>query len=195
MCHRIAELMGDSETARTKAARKAAADECGELILRLWEKRSAWPKGWPPPSAAIVLERLADPDSSPWAYRKDVDPEEANSWLATFPLILELQSSEIDIWRQAALAEVDVEDAREWLKKHGKQMEVEERETLEDIIRAADSSREWAERLASLRGKKKLLKQSDFAAQIRELSAKRAKLVKQAVNGPKPVKLTSKSGR
>lgn len=182
--------MNDSEAARTKAVRKAAADECGELILRLWEKRSAWPQGWPPPSAATVLETLADPDPSPWAYREDVEQEDANSWLATFPLLQELQSSEIDVWRQAALAEVDVEDAREWLKKHGKQMEVDERETLEDFVRAADTSRERAERFASLRGKKKPTKQSDFAARIRELSSKRAKLVKQADSGTKPVKIT-----
>ncbi|MDQ4144433.1 MAG: hypothetical protein M3198_11940 [Actinomycetota bacterium] len=88
-----------------------------------------------------MLEKLADPDPSPWAQREDVDDEDANSWLATFPLIQELQSSEIDVWRHAALAEIDVEDAREWLKKHGEQMEVDERETLEGFVRAADTSR------------------------------------------------------
>jgi hypothetical protein len=38
MCHRIAELMRESEKARTKSGRAAAANECSELILRLWEK-------------------------------------------------------------------------------------------------------------------------------------------------------------
>jgi hypothetical protein len=184
--------MRESEKARTKAARKAAANECSELILRLWEKRSAWPQGWPPPSAASVLERLADLDPSrSWGYQEDTEDEDARSWLATFPLIQQLQSSEIDIWRQAALAEIDVEDAREWLKKHGKQMEEEERETLKDIVQMADSSRQWAERFVS-RGRKKVTKQFDVGAQLRELSSKRAKLVKQATSGPKPVKITSK---
>lgn len=186
--------MRESGKARTKEARAAAANRCSELILRLWEKRSAWPQGWPPPSAASVLEKLADLDTSHrWQYERGGEDQDARSWLETFPLIQELQSSEITIWRQAALAEIDVEDARQWLTKHGKQMEEEEREKLEDIVRMADSSRERVERLASVREKKKVTKESDFAARLRELSSERARLVERAMSGSKPVKITPPS--
>ncbi len=193
MCHRIAELMRESEKARTKAARTAAANECAELILRLWEKRSAWPRGWPPASAASLLTKLADLDSHRWPRERGDEDREAESWLETFPLLQELQASEISIWREAALAEIDVEDASEWLMNHGNQMEEEERETLEMIVRMAESSAERLEWSASMRGKKKATKGSDFAARLRKLSAERARLVQRAKRAHKPTNSAQES--
>lgn len=191
MSHRIAELMLESEKARTKAARSAAANECSELIVRLWEKRSAWPQGWPPPSAASVLEKLADLDKSTyWRYEADIEVQDANSWLETFPLIQRVQKAEVEIWREAALAEIDMEDARQWLNEHRKQMEADERRTLEDIIRAADSSRARFDRFAALKRKKKVPKEPDFAARLRKLASERRQLIKQAMSGSKPVRIT-----
>lgn len=70
LAHRVAELIEQGE--KDEARRADAAD----LILRLWERRGAWPQGWPPPAMARVL-RWLDPNprtaegspSSPWASR------------------------------------------------------------------------------------------------------------------------------
>jgi hypothetical protein len=70
MAHRVAELIAQGENDQTRRA------DAADLILRLWERRGAWPQGWPPPAMARVLQWL-DPNqrtaegspSSPWSIR------------------------------------------------------------------------------------------------------------------------------
>jgi len=93
MSHRVAELIhagAEDESARTEAA---------DLILRVWERRSAWPQGWPPPESLAVLEAL-----TPRGRRAPQEtPEEAGPWLERLPALWALHQEESDIWRDLAL--------------------------------------------------------------------------------------------
>lgn len=144
MSHRIAELMNKAQRGRTRAAREEAARECESLILRLWERRTAWPRGWPPPKAAKVLERLSHAEDDPDGYlfyRPRAVDEGADTWQDCFPLLVDLQRAEQDIWRDAALLELDVGEARDWLEKHGDGMDPEEQNALERLLAAAATAR------------------------------------------------------
>lgn len=47
----------------------ARAEEARTVILQLWQARSAWPEGWPPPRAAALAETLAsipEPTADTW---------------------------------------------------------------------------------------------------------------------------------
>lgn len=70
MAHRVAELIAAGDEDETRRA------DAADLILRLWERRGAWPKGWPPPAMARVLRWLDPnlrtpeaPSTSPWSRR------------------------------------------------------------------------------------------------------------------------------
>lgn len=144
MSHRIAELMNTAQRGRTRVAREEAARVCESLIIRLWEHRTAWPRGWPPPKAAKVLERLShaedDPDGYPF-YRPHVVDEGADTWQDCFRLLVDLHRAELEIWRDAALLELDVGEIQAWLTKHGRDMDPDEQGALEQIIAATKSAR------------------------------------------------------
>jgi hypothetical protein len=144
MAHRVAELMERAERARTKAARGSAETDCEALILRLWERRTSWPEGWPPPSAATALERLAsaeeEPDDFGFSRNRAVDNGE-RTWLGTLPLIADLNRIEVDIWRDAALVELDDSEINDWLGEQAERLSDDERATFEQLIRGADRAR------------------------------------------------------
>lgn len=182
MVHRIAELMEGARGARTKAEREAAAAECEALILRVWERRSAWPKGWPPPVAAAVLDRLSsaerDPETFPF-YRPKVADEGAQTWLDTFPLMVDIQQTELDIWRDAALLEVDVRELTDWVEQHGNNMAEDERNALEQLIAAAERAGERLDtrRRDPRRKEAKGHAKQDPASRLKEVQKRRAALV------------------
>lgn len=71
LAHHTAALLQAADQARNAGA--ADADACAAdaraAILELWQHRSAWPSGWPPPRAVKIvqlLERLPDLDDLPW---------------------------------------------------------------------------------------------------------------------------------
>jgi hypothetical protein len=54
---------------------------------------------------------------------------------------VDLQETELGIWRDAALLETDVSELNQWLDSHGDDLETEERDALERLISAVESAR------------------------------------------------------
>ncbi len=71
LAHHVAGLLGAAEQAELQRAPDAGdrAAQARAAILDLWEHRSAWPRGWPPPRAAALvrlLDDLPDIDDAGW---------------------------------------------------------------------------------------------------------------------------------
>jgi len=71
LAHHTAALIQAADQAKTAAApdADARAADARAAILQLWQHRSAWPSGWPPPRAAEMvrlLEELPDLGGLPW---------------------------------------------------------------------------------------------------------------------------------
>lgn len=76
LAHHTAALLQAADHARDTGApdADARATEARTAILQLWQHRSAWPAGWPPPRATKIVELLDDlPDlDEPRYYRASV---------------------------------------------------------------------------------------------------------------------------
>jgi hypothetical protein len=71
LAHHTAALLRAADQARDVGApdADARAADARAAVLELWQHRSAWPSGWPPPRAvkiAHLLEGLPDLDDLPW---------------------------------------------------------------------------------------------------------------------------------
>jgi hypothetical protein len=71
LAHHVAALIQAADEARATSApdADARAAEARVAILQLWQHRSDWPAGWPPPRAAHmarILEKLPDSSIPPW---------------------------------------------------------------------------------------------------------------------------------
>ncbi len=71
LAHHVAALIQAADEARATSAPDAdtRAAEARAAILQLWQHRSDWPAGWPPPRAAHmarILEKLPDSSLPPW---------------------------------------------------------------------------------------------------------------------------------
>ncbi|GGQ17024.1 hypothetical protein GCM10010279_26030 [Streptomyces mutabilis] len=72
LAHYTARLVTEADQARETNAPDAAARtaEARDAILRLWQARSSWPSGWPPPYAAklaATLDALPEPGNDRWS--------------------------------------------------------------------------------------------------------------------------------
>lgn len=111
LAHHVAALIQAADEARATSApdADARAAEARAAILQLWQHRSDWPAGWPPPRAAHmarILEKLPDSSIPPWQPATPLTRihELHHSLLA---LLLDIVTSEAD----------DVEQG--WLKAFG----------------------------------------------------------------------------
>nr|WSU77559.1 hypothetical protein OG499_33410 [Streptomyces anulatus] len=71
LCHHTAALITTADRAREDGDPDAnvRALEARTAILQLWQARTNWPQGWPPPRAAKlarVLAAVPDPDDDSW---------------------------------------------------------------------------------------------------------------------------------
>lgn len=71
LAHHVAALIQAADEARATSApdSDARAAEARTAILQLWQHRSSWPAGWPPPRAAKmarILEQLPKSSIPPW---------------------------------------------------------------------------------------------------------------------------------
>ena len=64
---RIAELIHIADNETDPEARRAAMTSCTELVLRVWQDRTNWPRGWPPPAASEILDALSSLPRAPAA--------------------------------------------------------------------------------------------------------------------------------
>lgn len=129
IAHRAAELLTAAEDARehgTTADAITATQQCQDAILTLWQHRSSWPQGWPPPRARKVTELLADLP----------EPDEVHWPPAT--ILAALQAAHYGVIRTlvsfAAADESPIEQA--WLDKFGEHLTEAERQLLQLVIDA-----------------------------------------------------------
>ncbi|MGH9026382.1 MAG: hypothetical protein ACRDWD_09760 [Acidimicrobiia bacterium] len=129
-----------------------------------------------------MLDRLSmpedDPDTYP-SYRPRPVDRDGRTWTDTFTLIADLQRAELEVWRDAALLEVDVAEIRDWLEQHGDDMDASERDTLERLHLATERARERAQRSSDPRLTASGLEQKalDPRARLDEIEKQRHELI------------------
>lgn len=123
MAHRIAELMETARAAHGTPSGAAAAKACQDAILALWQHRSAWPHGWPPPLAGVVAAELAAASSSQSGRGRGsfiAGPQELHHQIiATF----------VDL----IVSSFDSTTERDWLERFGDFLGEEERALLKRV--------------------------------------------------------------
>jgi hypothetical protein len=137
MAHRVAELVQQTEQGSQEAKKEAA-----ELIIGLWERRSAWPKGWPPPKTTEAIRGLT-PSSE---RHREVDA--THPWLSRLDVLDEVHEAERAIWLRLALGELDLTDEIAAAELHESSLDDDERllfKTLE--VRTCEANEYFAEKL------------------------------------------------
>jgi hypothetical protein len=132
MAHRLAELMREAEVGQGEKARDAGRKAASDLVLRIWDHRSSWPLGWPPPNAAKILEEL---DPPPYRERR---AHTGSPWLDSLAELDQLHRRERRIWANAALLDFDFNAERRVVAETREGLRDDERETLEALTRERD---------------------------------------------------------
>ena len=115
MAHRLAELLDVAATGRTRAQREAAAALATDLILRLWQQRRDWPRGWPPGDWSSLLERLQDLEKTPaWQRRFSTPSSDPSDWASVLTEFDHLEIAERHIVMSAAMVSMDAKDIEDW---------------------------------------------------------------------------------
>jgi hypothetical protein len=131
MAHRVAELMQKAEQSEAEAEQEVAKQECSELILKIWERRSHLPYGRPLAEVAEFLKKFTgDP---PPAYLTKTEPSE-KTWVSILSMLKALQEREDRVCRDAAIADIPketLEKEHEWLTEHPKDISLEESRTIQ----------------------------------------------------------------
>ncbi|MFF7838233.1 hypothetical protein ACFZC6_05355 [Streptomyces ossamyceticus] len=118
LAHHTARLVTEADQARARNAPEAAARaaEARDAILRLWQARSSWPTGWPPPYAAklaATLDALPEPGNDKWT-RPTVLARLHEIHHNVLAILVDLTTDE------------GPEDEEEWLKRFGRHLTAEE---------------------------------------------------------------------
>jgi len=132
MAHRIAELMELAEGAPDDKREKARS-ECTDLILRLWERRSAWPQGQPLSHVLPLLRKLTE-EPQPRFHGKEPN----GTWTGMLPQLERLHEREWHVCIDAAIADIPLEAAKEeqhWLTEHADDVSPEELEVQQRTIK------------------------------------------------------------
>lgn len=111
---RIAELIREAANAATTDARRAAAEQCQDLVFAAWDRRRSWPRGWPPRSVMEVtsaLERATSPASAPRRRRVIL----TTNWAGQLAEATQNLQREQQIWILLALRELDPDNLQPWL--------------------------------------------------------------------------------
>ncbi|WP_371602241.1 hypothetical protein OG345_04920 [Streptomyces sp. NBC_01220] len=124
LAHHITELITTANRTRaTGTADEAtyAAEQCRRAILDLWEHRTAWPSGWPPPGVKQMAEILNSINAPTFGFQQGSK-------------LSQLQRLHHEVL--AALADEEtmnetVDTAQSWLESYGQLLDVDERELLE----------------------------------------------------------------
>ena len=182
LAHRIAEVMTAAEEASDARERAELGEECEELILRVWERRSNWPHGWPPAEAAEALDRLM-PTHGVFRNQGALEPV---TWLDALPRLEEMQAREVRLVLRAGLLDSPASEAEEWLEDaeaHLDSDEVNVLERLRELKTEADLTGESPEARARL-----------VVEALDELAVERQRLFAGVVNNlsPKPRKAARK---
>ena len=183
--------MNLAANARTGKQRTEAMQACESLILRLWERRSAWPRGWPPAVAVRIAERLRLPEDDPdhlGLVRRNSD-HGATGWIETFPLLVAIQAEERALWSDEALLEIDPGDIKGWLADADNAMNADERTVLESLLAGIEGAERRAVRR---RGDPRVADefnrrdQPDSVDSLEELREQRMALIERATGASRP---------
>ena len=147
MAHWVAELMERPESAETPEAREEAQRACAEAIQTLWARRQHWPYGAPLQRVVEALNALAGP---PERFEKE-RPEPEAGWAGAMSRIDRLGSEEWQIVRQAAIAEIDLSEEQTILDTSPEDLEDNERELFEALIKLQARQKEAYFKLGSAR--------------------------------------------
>jgi hypothetical protein len=107
MAHRIAELLTDAKQARRKTDREASERRAEELVLAVWERRSSWPRGWPPPNAAGALEALSVAE-----YPLQEQKPTGSRWWDRVRALRRIHAEEVEAWIDAGMLERGADEER-----------------------------------------------------------------------------------
>jgi len=127
MAHRLAELLDVAATGTTMAQREAAAALATDLIVRLWQQRRNWPRGWPPGDWSRLLKRLQDLETTPtWHHRYSSPSSVPSDWASVLTEFDRLESAERHIVMSAAMVSMDAKDIEDWATASAKAGEHDE---------------------------------------------------------------------
>jgi hypothetical protein len=124
LSHYTARLISEARIARDSGDPQADVLEANarDGILDLWQARSAWPSGWPPPMAAKTarqLEQLPGPDDEIYWYR----PTKLQ-WLHA--VHYQILSVLVDLLLAADAPGSTTDMERMWLDRHGEHLTPDE---------------------------------------------------------------------
>jgi hypothetical protein len=134
MAHRVSELMQIAEQSEILADRELAKQECSELILKIWERRTSLPYGQPLAKVADFLRKFT---SSPPRSARRTNKLEEKTWNGILLTLEALQEREDNICRSAAIADLPekaIEQEREWLTENPDDLSSEESDTIEWLV-------------------------------------------------------------
>lgn len=107
MAHQLAEYLKSERDAESESERTVAREAASSLIIRLWQARSHWPSGWPPPEASKLKQLLEDP--APRWERVSSAGASGEPWWDAVSDIEELHREEMRIYLYGAIAELDID--------------------------------------------------------------------------------------
>lgn len=140
MAHRLAELMDTAANGRVRAQREAAADSAAGLIMRLWELRDQWPRGWPPGDIHALLARLREMEATPaWHRRLRTSELTDPGWMEALAEYDRLAQLEQEILSSAALMSIGSEELEDWRRASARAGETDE--VLEQLGRNMEAAR------------------------------------------------------
>lgn len=126
------------EQAQDEQEREAARRECADLILRLWAHRADRPHGSPLAEIAEFLQTFANVE--PTRYQVPTGVNEG-TWLNVLHRVMRLGEREEAICRAAAVADLSLDNEREWLTEHRDELSEDEQSILENLIQFQDRTR------------------------------------------------------
>jgi hypothetical protein len=110
MAHQLAEYLKTEHESENESERATARQAATDLIIRLWQARSHWPGGWPPPEASKLGQLLEDQE--PRWQRVSRTGQGNEPWWGAVSELHDLQQQELRICLFGAIAELDTDAIR-----------------------------------------------------------------------------------
>jgi hypothetical protein len=138
MSHYLAELIERAEQSDQGKEKETAKRECSDLIMKVWEKRKYWPHGQPLADLSKFLNSIT-PDPHTAHYNENAKQE--FGWVEAVPRIRDLHWREDEVVLDAAVADLNLDRDREWLKEHPDELSEEERRTISWLLSRQEGMR------------------------------------------------------
>lgn len=136
LAFRIAELVFQIDNAPDDVSQAKLMETCTDLVFQVWRGRRRWERGWPPESAAAIIDALRT-DRNPWEPSRRNPADRAISWTDTLSSLQGLQKEERRVWQLVAVGSTDVSDTESWLNAAAWAMEDDEETTLTELSEVA----------------------------------------------------------